>query len=152
MGQLNWKGILFLCTPGCHWRKLFFLYCFIHFVIFPSSFLHLFIYKSSSTHLYFINLIGLLQKCLHVFIFVNQVIHYFIWFLFTLFNLILHQPIVSARYSLFVPMRRKTTINQSINSLLLGYIFICIWKCKILWQKILHFMKSVVKNYDNGTY
>ena len=30
-------------------------------------------------------------------------------------------------------------------SLLLGYIFICCWKCKILWQKLLHFMKSVVK-------
>ena len=30
-------------------------------------------------------------------------------------------------------------------SLLLAYIFICIWKCKILWQKLLLFMKSVVK-------
>ena len=36
--------------------------------ILSSSFLHL--YKSSSTHLYLINLIGLLQKCLHVFILV----------------------------------------------------------------------------------
>ena len=35
-------------------------------------------------------------------------------------------------------------------SLLLGYMFICIWKCKILWQNLLLFMKSVVKDYDKG--
>ena len=33
----------------------------------------------------------------------------------SIWNLILHQPIVSARYSLFVLTRRKSTINQSIH-------------------------------------
>ena len=32
----------------------------------------------------------------------------------------------------------------------IGYIFICSWKRKILWKNLLHLMKSVVKNYDNG--